>query len=372
MLTVLTAAASRLNRNVLQRVGFGHTNQPEKRCSVILETLLRRGEEEGMAHAALASTSIETAKSLLKKFHDTDYLDFLQGAHASLTSSGDANWSDATGALVPNHFSRTAPSKEVPLYKHSGFYCGDFMTPVRDDSFQSAVDAAMVCVRAAELVIPVNPAGPAGIVYALVDSPGHHAKYDQYNGYCFFANAVIAAKTMIDGSCGRISCVSILDLDYHAGNGTANLVRTHPYMVNMQAVSIHASPERDYPSFEGYESDNDAYLVHNICLAPGSTWTEYEIALSDAIDQVIACKPGGLVIAFGGDTYKLDPDASPAARFALDIPDYRKMGEAIRRRLGGLPTVVTQEGGYHMEDIGAIVDSFFAGLLSWHHRPDIL
>lgn len=348
----------------LERVGFGSTNQPEKRCTAIFDALLASSTKSAIYTADQGPFhGTSSTVDLLRRIHAPAYCDFLKDAYANWQHVQDPFWSDETRALVPNHYARTVPSSgDVPLYKHSGYYCGDYMTPLFESSYTSALTAAHVSRHAGYSAATID--GKGDIFYALVDSPGHHAKYDQYNGYCFFANAMVAAQTMIDESDGAVRFVSILDLDFHAGNGTANIVATNPNVKNVQAVSLHTSPANDYPSFDGYESENIPGLIHNICLAKGTTWEAYKSALAAALDQIERFAPDALVVAFGGDTYKDDPDASPLARFALDIDDYSHMSAAVRARFPALPIVVTQEGGYHMEHIGAITTSFFSGFFS--------
>lgn len=47
--------------------------------------------------------------------------------------------------------------------------------------------------------------------------PGHHASQNTYGGYCFLNNAAICAKKLQQNGYNNIA---ILDLDYHAGDGT--------------------------------------------------------------------------------------------------------------------------------------------------------
>ena len=69
-----------------------------------------------------------------------------------------------------------------------------------------------------------------------------------------------------------------------------------------------------------------------------------------------------LIVPFGGDTYKDDPDASDLCRCSLDIEDYKNIGELISLNFPDIPIVVTQEGGYNMENISNIVHSFLSGI----------
>jgi acetoin utilization deacetylase AcuC-like enzyme len=70
-----------------------------------------------------------------------------------------------------------------------------------------------------------------------------------------------------------------------------------------------------------------------------------------------------LLIAFGGDTFKNDPDAISIGRFSLDLSSYTEMGKTINKYFKNIPMMITQEGGYDMENIGQIVSLFISGLM---------
>ncbi len=90
------------------------------------------------------------------------------------------------------------------------------------------------------------------VLYVLACSPGHHAKTSNYTGYCFLNNGFIAAEKYRQIKKCK---VCILDLDYHAGNGTAEIVANNAKYNDIMACSIHVDPVHDYPSNEGYEDD---------------------------------------------------------------------------------------------------------------------
>jgi acetoin utilization deacetylase AcuC-like enzyme len=60
----------------------------------------------------------------------------------------------------------------------------------------------------------------------------------------------------------------------------------------------------------------------------------------------------------GFDIYKDDPQA----QVSVSTAGFRELG----RRIGALdlPTLVVQEGGYHLESLESNVRGFFAGLLA--------
>lgn len=352
------------NTKPIERVGFGSTNKPEERLAIIAEAI------KSNAQLAPLVVEFETCdllpRNVLLQTHDEAYVDFLFGAHNDLVLSRDPNWMDTSGALVPNHVPDKKPPAKVPLYKHVGWYVRDCMSPIYGNTAASASVSAHVAYEAAKHALEIDETTGQKrylAAYALVDSPGHHAKRAQANGYCFFNNAIIAAKRLQKGGKKR---VAILDVDFHAGNGTSNMVLNRNVQ-NIFAVSLHADPAVDYPSYEGYKEENQDQLVHNEILPVGATWDDYKIQLSEAIHLIQEYCPDALVIAFGGDTYKNDPDASPIARMALELSDYRHMGQLIASRLilhSKLATVITQEGGYCIQAMGDIACNFLLGLAS--------
>ena len=56
-------------------------------------------------------------------------------------------------------------------------------------------------------------------MYALTTQPGHHASLEHYGGYCFLNHAALAFRLLERE--GRRPY--LIDLDYHAGDGTASL-----------------------------------------------------------------------------------------------------------------------------------------------------
>ena len=69
-----------------------------------------------------------------------------------------------------------------------------------------------VALTAAGLV-----AGGERAAFALCRPPGHHAGARFAGGYCYVNNAAVAAERLRERGAAR---VSVLDIDYHHGNGT--------------------------------------------------------------------------------------------------------------------------------------------------------
>jgi acetoin utilization deacetylase AcuC-like enzyme len=145
--------------------------------------------------------------------------------------------------------------------------------------------------------------------------------------------------------------VAILDVDYHHGNGTQDIVAGRE---GIAFASIHADPRMDYPYFWGH-ADESAGNVLNLPLPRGTDWTGYEPALLSALEWIGVGAPELLIVSFGADTYAGDP----ISHFAVETADYA----AMARRIAGLgvPTLIVMEGGYAVDALGANVATFLSG-----------
>lgn len=329
--------------NIPKEYDFGVTNKPELRQKLIIDKLPNKTD-------ILVDKHID--KFFLSKIHNSSYLHFLENAYTSYNQAKDLLW--GVDFLIPQQFCKKLPRNNVPLYKFSGYYCSDTMTPITKDTFNNAMLSAQQAYISANLLL--ESTNNNDIFYVAASSPGHHAKYGEYGGYCFLNNAMIAAYTLSLSN----KKVAILDLDYHAGNGAAEMVQNNPNLSNIIACSLHCDPKVDYPSFEGYEDDFDNKNIYNFVLEPHTNIDTYLEKLEKALSEIIP-KIDNLIIAFGGDTFKDDPDASSLGRFNIDIPDYHKIGQTIRKHYQK-QLIITQEGGYEMDCIAEIVNNFIYGL----------
>jgi acetoin utilization deacetylase AcuC-like enzyme len=125
-------------------------------------------------------------------------------------------------------------------------------------------------------------------------------------------------------------------------------------------VSIHGDPETEYPFFLGHADERGAGAGegcnHNFPLPRGSDWTRYSATLDQALRRIDAHAPQALVVSLGVDIFEGDPISS----FRLGAGDFPKLGTRIAAL--GLPTVLVQEGGYAVAEIGdnvaAVLEAF--------------
>ncbi|MEQ9812560.1 MAG: histone deacetylase family protein [Azospirillaceae bacterium] len=287
-------------------------------------------------------------RAVIERAHPPAYLDFLAAAHGDWTRVyGDSH---AVPFVWPVRSLRQVIPRAIDA--RLGHYSGDGGTPITAGTWQAAYGSAQTAVTGARALTAAGPASTP--VFALCRPPGHHAASDLYMGYCFLNNAAIAAEDLLAAGAGR---VSVLDVDYHHGNGTQAIFY---HRGEMQFVSLHADPADEYPYFLGYADETGEGAGEgttlNLPLPWGTDWEAYAQALDRACAAIDRFGPDALVVSLGCDTYKEDP----ISRFRLETEDFTRMGARIGRL--GRPTLVVMEGGYAVDALGANVAAFLKGL----------
>ncbi|WP_395076241.1 GNAT family N-acetyltransferase, partial [Hyphococcus sp.] len=230
-----------------------------------------------------------------------------------------------------------------------GYWCIDTFTPLNRNAYPAAREAVDCALTAAEAVLD-----GARAAYALVRPPGHHAESKAFGGFCYFNNAAIAANYLSDY--GR---VVVLDVDYHHGNGTQDIFYER---ADVLTVSIHGDPSFAYPYFTGFKDETGrgagAGANLNIPLPETISADQHRKALARALARIAEHDPAYLVLALGLDAAKGDPTGT----WPYVAADFEKMGQMIAA--AGLPTVIVQEGGYRVQNLGVNARRFFEGFAS--------
>jgi acetoin utilization deacetylase AcuC-like enzyme len=228
-----------------------------------------------------------------------------------------------------------------------GRWCFETTTPITQGTYDAARSAVDVALTSTDAVL----AGRAA-AYGLCRPPGHHAPTGLYGGYCFFNNAAVAAHHVASTTGTK---VTVLDVDYHHGNGTQQIFYGRD---DVQYVSLHGNPARAYPYVTGFADERGvgpgAGSNLNVPLAAGTDDDGYIQALEGALEAIAAFGAGLLIVSLGVDTFHNDPISD----LAITTDGFRRQGERVSEL--GLPTVVLQEGGY---DVAAIGDNVRAWLL---------
>ena len=326
------------------------TEVPE-RVDVILESLRRAGHR--------LVDAVPQDDSWLTKVHDQGLVGHLAGVYDDWTASGIGE-EVGQDQVVPYVFPTAAMLGGIPatraaaVHGRAGSFCYDTMTLVGPGTWAAARSAVDCALTAVDLVVG-NAVGPAGAAYALCRPPGHHATTNGYGGSCYLNNAAIAAQSLRTRGHDR---VAVVDVDAHHGNGTSAIFYGR---ADVFYGSVHVDPGAGwFPHYVGHRGEHGrgaglgANL--NLPLAPGAGDSEFLQAVAELAGSVAAHGASAMVVSLGVDAAAEDPE-SP-----LNVtPDgYRAAGDTLASL--GLPTVIVQEGGYHLPSLGGLVAAF---LSSW-------
>jgi acetoin utilization deacetylase AcuC-like enzyme len=229
-----------------------------------------------------------------------------------------------------------------------GWWSFDTTTPIVAGTYEAARSSVDVALTAADLVMDGERAA-----YGQCRPPGHHAPRAALGGYCFFNNAAIVAERLARET-GEP--VAILDLDYHHGNGTQQIFYSR---ADVLYVSLHGDPDRAYPYFAGRAEERgsgDGQGANlNVPLRARCPDEEYLAALAQGLDAIRRFGGTTLVVSLGMDTYRRDPISD----LALTTRAYHRIGERVESL--GRRTVILQEGGYHVGQLGENVRQWLRG-----------
>jgi acetoin utilization deacetylase AcuC-like enzyme len=267
--------------------------------------------------------------------HDVEYVDFLRTAYEEWTQ---VKTPYEKKALLPATFPpRGCSRRPKSILGRAGYHMFDLSAPIMDGTYRAAIASANCALSGAQAI-----AGGERAAFALCRPPGHHAGRSYCGGYCYLNNAAIAAHWLT--SFGK---VAVLDIDYHAGNGTQDIFYERGEVLTL---SIHADPDGEYPAFCGYVdetgADQGSGLHRNFPLPAGTDDSSYLSALGDGLELVRSFAPASLVLSAGMDLYTGDP----LGKFKVTREGIRQIGKRIAAL--ELPTLVVMEGGYNNADLG--------------------
>jgi acetoin utilization deacetylase AcuC-like enzyme len=261
-----------------------------------------------------------------------------------------------THDVVPDVFAVPAlregmgPGREpAEIGARLGWWCFETTTPLTHGTYEAARASVDVALSAADHVLAGDP-----VAYGLCRPPGHHAARSAYGGYCFFNNAAVAAHHLAVTTGGK---VSVLDVDYHHGNGTQQIFYDR---ADVQFVSLHGDPERAFPHLTGYRDETGTGdglgTTSNHPMPEHADDDDYLTVLSDACAEVAAFGAELVVVSLGVDTFYDDPISD----LTLTSDGFEACGALVRDL--GLPTVVLQEGGYAADELGENVRRWLTGV----------
>lgn len=277
--------------------------------------------------------------------HDRGYLDFLKTAYQRWQEIPQ-DWGDE---VMSNIYVRH-PNPLRGILAQAARYLADGSCPIGQHTWTSSYWSAQSAVAAAEAILNGDQKA-----YALCRPPGHHARCDAAGGFCYINSTAVAAQHLRND----FAKVAILDTDMHHGQGIQEIFYDRD---DVLYVSVHGDPTNFYPVVAGFDDEHGEGIGQgfnqNLPMPHGSSEQVFFDCVDKARLTLAKFKPDVLVLALGFDVYKDDPQSL----VAVTTKGFERLGRIVTDL--GLPTLVVQEGGYHLGDMAANTASFFRGFLS--------
>lgn len=272
---------------------------------------------------------------IIENIHSNEYINFLKNVPENITE------------IAPNAFAypNGRISDESSYNAKMGYYLFDPSTPITKDVYKSSLYSVSSASEAVKSLSKNN------VAVSLSRPPGHHAMRSVGGGYCFFNNVAIAAQQAVD----KGKSVTILDLDFHHGNGTQEIF----YKTDkVQYISIHGDTKYNYPYYWGAKDEigegPGEGFNHNFPLPNSTNDEQYDECLQHALSEVKNYDPDILLVSMGLDCYYKDE----VAGMNISLNYYNKIGERLSQfeKIG-----IVLEGGYS-DDIGKCFSNVLKGV----------
>lgn len=219
-----------------------------------------------------------------------------------------------------------------------------------------SAEAALRAAGAAVAGVDAVCRGEARRVFCATRPPGHHAEPARAMGFCFFANAAVAARhaQAVHG----LRRVAVVDFDVHHGNGTQACFEQD---ATLFFASSHQSP--CYPG-TGAPEERGVGNVFNATLPPGADGTAFRAVWRDVLLPALeAFGPELIVISAGFDAHARDPLAQLRVREADFAWLTTEICRVADRQCGGR-VVSLLEGGYDLDALASSAAAHVRALMA--------
>jgi acetoin utilization deacetylase AcuC-like enzyme len=271
--------------------------------------------------------------------HDKDYIKFLASCWTEwLASDPEIAATPEQHAFLPATFALRRKARPTSsLHGRGGYYMMDLSACIVEGTYKAVLASANCALSTANAAFSDQQSA-----FGLCRPPGHHAGKDYAGGYCFINNASVAANWL--SSKGK---VALLDIDYHAGNGTQDIFYERN---DVLTISIHGDPDFEYPHYAGFADESGAGaglgFHKNFPLPKDTDDAGYLAALDSALKMIKDFAPVHLVLSTGMDTF----DGDPLGKFHVTQNGFHEIGQKIAGL--NLPTAIIMEGGYANQALG--------------------
>ena len=268
--------------------------------------------------------------------HDAGFVEFLRVAWDKWSQT------EYKGEVIPTCWPARRMSTRIPDFIEGkvGYYAMSSETSINKGTWEAALASKDVALTGAELLLNGDEKG----IFSLCRPPGHHAAFDMFGGYCFLNNAAIAAQWFRDNGIDR---VTILDVDFHHGNGTQDIFYERE---DVLYLSLHGDPCDAFPHFSGYTEETGQGAgegaTFNWPLSPGTQFKTWCDKLKQSLAKIDQFGAEVVVVSLGVDTFEKDP----ISFFKLKSDDFLSIGKLISDLQR--PTLFVMEGGYDINELG--------------------
>ena len=215
------------------------------------------------------------------------------------------------------------------------------------DTVMSAgsAEAALRSAGGAVMAVDAVMEGWARQAFSATRPPGHHAERAKAMGFCFFANAAIAARHA--QAHWGLKRVAIVDFDVHHGNGSQDIFESDE--------SVFYGSSHQFPCYPGTGAAHETGRgnIVNAPIAPGATGAAFRAAWAETILPALdAFAPELIIVSAGFDAHKADP----LAQLRVETADFAWLtGELLRmaRKHCGGRMASLLEGGYDLHALAA-------------------
>lgn len=191
--------------------------------------------------------------------------------------------------------------------------------------------------------------------FAIIRPPGHHCE-NHGSGFCILNNALIATKYAQE--IGYTNAF-ILDIDFHHGDGTQNLLQNNPDLTNIRFCSIHGHGFGVYPGTGSRDTNTDNILniplaisIHDDSTRNAITDDFYLEIIQGEVDEfIMRDKPDIIIVSCGFDGHQNDT----LQGFNLSNNAYGRIVSHLNTY--NVPVLYVVEGGYNKY---AISNSIFS------------
>lgn len=255
--------------------------------------------------------------------------------------------------------------------KQAGKDCKNLDSDGKKDNFVSegTLTALYASTKGSLAMFNAMMSGIITTGFLAIRPPGHHARTESYNGFCFINNIYVLAQLFLS----RGKKVKIIDIDAHHADGTTEMILRNQDKNKQNIFLIDLFSET---SFVKPDPKLKASHIHHIELKEETDGKKYLTSLKTALSRTDSFDEDITLVSAGFDGASKD---FAVGGLRLQNDDFAKITDAIvkhakRNGKSGLVLFVL-EGGYNPASVAEAFQAVFKTLLrcsfkhTKHYKP---